>query len=261
MNSAEQRDEELVALNRFRERSGELLGAERRGDDPPDFVIEMDHGRVTVELTRYHQDAGGPRGSALALQESAERKLRARAQELFEHGHPDVRVSISVFFHDGALRKENIGRYAEKLAALVATLMPPAPTEAEPITTREATWPELDAVGLGRAIVVAAVWRWQGMTASDWRVHPGGTLSGDTAHLLSRIREKERDLERYQRPGEESWLIVYAPPLLASGFFDLAVLSPGMFESTFDTVVFLDVVWGQFVKVAHRREPDNATNP
>jgi hypothetical protein len=45
---------------------------------------------------------------------------------------------------------------------------------------------------------------------------------------------------------------VYAPPLQASGFFDLDVLSYRMFESTFDTVIFIDLVLAEFVKVADR---------
>jgi len=252
MTSQAQKAEELLALNRFREASGELAGSEARGDDPPDFIIELGGRRVTVELTRYHQDAGGPRGSDLALQESAERRLRALAQESFEHQHPRLYVNISVFFREGVLTRANLRPYAKSLAALVATLVPPAPTESQPQTMREATWHELTAAGLNQAVVALSVWRHRHMRGGDWRVHPGGHLSTNTAHLLSRIREKERNLERYRRAGDESWLIVYAPPLEASGFFDLEVLSPRMFESTFDTVVFIDVVWARFVKVAAR---------
>lgn len=239
-------------LNRFRDVSGELAGPVARGDDPPDFVTEGDNRRVTVEMTRYHQDAGGLHGSNFALQESAEREVRARAQEFFERDHPGVYVSISPFFRDGALRKRNVARHTKLLAAFVTTLVPPAPSESEPMTSREATWQELKAAGLDQSIVAVRVSRWVGMRAGDWRVHPGGLVSADTAHLLSRIRDKERDLERYTRAGDESWLIVYAPPLQASGFFDLEALTPGMFESTFDTVVFIDVTWGKFVKVGGR---------
>jgi hypothetical protein len=110
--SEEQKAEELLALNRFRQASGELDGPEARGDDPPDFVIEVGGRRVIVEMTRYHQDAGGPRGSDLALQESAERRLRALAQQSFERQHPGLYVSISVFFREGMLTRANVPRYS-----------------------------------------------------------------------------------------------------------------------------------------------------
>lgn len=252
MTSQEQKSEELLALNRFREASGELDGPQARGDDPPDFVIEVGGRHVTVEMTRYHQDAGGPRGSKLALQESAERRLRSLAQQSFERQHPGLYVSISVFFREGVLTRANVPRYAESLAALIAEILPPAPSESQPQTMREATWHELKTVRLNQPVAALSVWRHRYMREGDWRVHPGGHLSTDTAHLLSRIREKEPALERYRRAGDESWLIVYAPALQASGFFDLDVLSPHMFDSTFDTVVFIDVVWARFVKVAHR---------
>lgn len=255
MATDEQEAEELLALNRFREASGDLAGHEVRGDDPPDFVIEVDGRRVTVEMTRYHQDAGGPHGSALALQEAAERKLRARAQELFERKHPGLFVSISAFFREGVLTRASVPRYAERLAALVGNIVPPPPSESEPLTMRDATWEELKSFGLDQAIVYLRVWRHPYLHAGDWRVHPGGTLSTNTEHLQSRIRQKESDLARYKRAGDESWLIVYAPVLRASGFFDLDVLSRGMFESTFDTVVFLDVVWAKWVKIAEKASP------
>lgn len=252
MTSQEQKAEELFALNRFREASGELAGSVARDDDPPDFVIEVGGRPITVEMMRYHQDAGGPRGSDLALQESAERRLRALARESFERQHPGLYVSISAFFREGVLTKANVRRHAESLAALVSTLVPPQPTESQPQTMREATWHELNGAGLSQSVVALSVWRHRYMLEGDWRVHPGGHVSTNTAHLLSRIREKERDIERYRRAGDESWLIVYAPPLQASGFFDFDVLSPRMFESTFHTVVFIDVVWRQFVTVADR---------
>jgi hypothetical protein len=252
MTSEEQSAEELLALNRFRETSGELDGPEARGDDPPDFVIQVGGRRVTVEMTRYHQDAGGPRGSDLALQESAEQRLRALAQRSFERQHPGLYVSISLFFGEGVLTRANVPRYAESLATLVAEILPPAPSESQPQTMREATWHELKAGGLDQPVVALSVWRHRYMREGDWRVHPGGHLSTNTGHLLSRIREKEPAIERYRRAGDESWLIVYAPALQASGFFDLDALSPRMFVSTFDTVVFIDVVWARFVKVAHR---------
>jgi hypothetical protein len=250
--SVKQLHEECEALDRFRHASGELAGTVSRGANPPDFIIEDDGRRITVEMTRYHQDAGGPRGSALALQESAERSLRALAQQSFERLHPGLYVSISPFFREGVLTRANVRRYAESLASLVAELVPPAPTESHQMTSRDAMWQELQAAGLGHAIVQLRVWRHINMREGDWRVHPGGHPSRDTGHLLSRIQAKEHDLARYRRPGDESWLIVYAPILQASGFFDFGVLQPRMFESMFHTVVFIDVVWRHFVKVEAR---------
>lgn len=249
----EQMDEELLALNRFRMAAGELAGAAVRDADPPDFAIHGGDRRVTVELTRYHQDAGGPLGSARALQESAERRLMSLAKESFVAANPALAVAVSPFFREGVLTKANVPRYAHALAALVARVAPPDATDADRLNVRRCTWDELHAAGLDYPIVELSVMRHAYLRdGGDWRPPVHGHVATDTAHLLSRIREKERDLPGYRRAGDESWLIVYAPPLQASGFFDLDVLSPGMFESTFDTVVFLDVVQARYVKVAER---------
>lgn len=75
-------------------------------------------------------------------------------------------------------------------------------------------------------------------------------MSTDTAHLESVIRNKELDLPRYRHVADLFWLMIYAPPGQPSGFFDLEVLRPGMWHSTFDRVLFLDVLWARYVPIA-----------
>lgn len=67
------------------------------------------------------------------------------------------------------------------------------------------------------------------------------------------IRDKESDLVRYRNTANVFWLIVYALPQ-PSSFFDFAVLTPQMFQSTFDRVAFIDVLMERFVLIAQREE-------
>jgi hypothetical protein len=60
MTRDEQEAEELFALNRFRDISNELVGS-ARGDDPPDFVIQSDGRRVTVEMVLTPRRRWAPR--------------------------------------------------------------------------------------------------------------------------------------------------------------------------------------------------------
>ena len=87
----DQAEEEAIALERFRELSGELPGDVVRGADPPDFVVTDAGRRTAVEMIRYHQDAG-PTGSAGAKQESLERRVMALAETLFGAANPGVHV-------------------------------------------------------------------------------------------------------------------------------------------------------------------------
>ncbi len=54
----------------------------------------------------------------------------------------------------------------------------------------------------------------------------------------------------YKASFDECWLIIYAPPLHASSFFDFEMLSSHMFSSAFDRVAFVDVSLGRYVLVA-----------
>ena len=82
-----------------------------------------------------------------------------------------------------------------------------------------------------------------------WLVGSGGPVNNDVADLESRIRDKERDLDRYREQFDECWLLIYGMPQ-ASAFFDFEVLTPRMFASEFDTVVFIDAFSGQFELIA-----------
>jgi hypothetical protein len=242
-------EEEALALERFRDLSGELPGDVARGADPPDFVVTHGGRRTAVEMTRYHQDAG-PRGSAGAKHESLERRVMALAETLFETANPGVHVRLSLYFRRGALRRSDVRRVAERLSALVPHTMPPEPSDSEGPTPRRVSWSELNRAGLDEALVELTVYRWRRMRRGEWYAPVGGGVSADVSSIEARIRDKELDLASYRATVDECWLIVYAPWHHASSFFDAEVLSPGMLESSFDKVVFVDVSLGRFVPVA-----------
>ena len=76
-----------------------------------------------------------------------------------------------------------------------------------------------------------------------------GMASADTAEIERTIRRKELDIVRHSVTADECWLVVYAW-FLRSAFFDIEVLSPGMFSSMFDRVIFFEVPVRRFVSVA-----------
>ncbi len=90
------------------------------------------------------------------------------------------------------------------------------------------------------------------MSRGEWYARVGGLMSTDVASVERPLRAKEEDLPLYKASFDESWLIIYSPPLHASSFFDFEVLTPRLVQSTFDTVVFLDAHMGRFVLIAHR---------
>ena len=243
--------EEVEALDRLRQFSALLPGAVMRGANPPDFIIENDGRRVAVEMTRYHQRSGR-KGSPLARDEALEERAVSAARAQFEAAQPNVYVSVQPFFRAGALNRENVPLVADRLARAVQGLMPPEPLEADRMTTGRATWAELRTAGLDDVVVdlffSRLLARHAAMQGNDWG-GSAGILSTDTAHLESVMRRKERDLPRYRGAADEFWLIIYAPPHRASGFFDLEVLRPAMWSSNFDRVVFLDVLWTRYVPV------------
>jgi hypothetical protein len=252
VNRDDQEAEELFALERFRAKSGELVGAVSRGADPPDFVISDGDRTVTVEMTRYHEDSGrNGEDSPRARDEMLQRRLMTRAQHLFEAVHPDLYVRVSPFFRQGVLTKRNIQKLAERLAVVVADTMPPQPSLSEPLTHSRAEWATLNAARLDQAIVDLSIWRWGSMRRGQWDPTVSGIATGDVAHIESRVRLKEADLPSYKARADESWLIVYAPLLHASGFVDFEALRPvPLFMSSFDRVIFIDLFNAGYVAIA-----------
>jgi hypothetical protein len=243
--------EECEALARFQECSGLLAGTVSRGANPPDFIIEDDNQRIAVEMTRYHQQSGR-KGSPLAEDEALEDRAISAARVQFELAYPNVHVSVQPFFRAGSLSPKNVLAVADRLSRLVPKVMPSEPTEIDRMTDRRATWEELEKAGLDDALVSLFVTRLLArhavMQGNDWG-GSAGRMSTDTAHVESVIREKELDLPRYLHDADAFWLVIYAPAGRPSGFFDLEVLKPAMWHSTFDRVVFLDVLWGRYVLI------------
>jgi hypothetical protein len=245
-------DEEGMALDVFRRASGLLPGlATRSQPDPPDFVIRDDARRTSVEMTRYHHDAGAG-GSEGAKREALERRVMAAAQLHFETLKPDVHVSVLPVFREGALRRGNVPHVAERLAKLVTQNIPLEPEDAERLGIDRADWDMFDRAGLGDVLINLTVMRWRGMNQGQWQAPVGGYMNIDAASVERPLRAKEEDLPLYKATFDQSWLIIYAPPLHASSFFDFEVLRRGMFQSTFDRVVFLDALMGRFVLIAER---------
>jgi len=235
--------EEVEALDRLRRSSGLVPGTVMRGADPPDFIVIEDDGRrIAVEMTRYHQESG-PKGSPLAKQEALEDRVAAAAKKRFEREYPDVHVIVQPHFRPASFDLKTFSVIADRLARLVANVVPSEPTSAR-IDSRFATWDEISDAGLGEVLinlyVIRLSARYAAVQGNSWgRV--SGIAGTDTDHLELVIRRKEKDLAGYRDAGiAEYWLIIYAAPGRASGFFDLEVLTPAMWKSDFDRVVFQD---------------------
>jgi len=242
-----QEQEEQLALDQFRGASGLLPGKDQRVvPDPPDFVVTKGAHRTSVETTRYHKDAGQPGGSETARNEGNEQQLAARAQAIFKAAHPDLFAEVRPYIVHGVLSKQNLNDYAALLVEAVAVLMPPAPSEADTLTTVDAAWSQLPDERLADVITHLVITRSRSLRRHAWLVGSAGYMNTDTTDLESRIRRKERDLRHYRDQFDECWLLIYAMPQ-ASAFFDFEVLKPGMFVSEFNTVAFIDLFAGRFV--------------
>lgn len=248
MSSDRQKLEECLALTRLRETSGLLPGILGRVvADPPDFLITDGTHTTTVEMTRYLQRAG-KRGSPLAELEAMEMRVVARAQELFEAARPGVFVNVMPFFKISEIKPADVEPYALALVQLVWKAFPTDPTPTKRLTMSKAIWDAINSVGLGNVLATLSLHRSWAARDAYW-----GSLSGmasaDTAEIERTIRRKELDIVRHSVTADECWLVVYAW-FLRSAFFDIEVLSPGMFSSMFDRVIFFEVPVRRFVSVA-----------
>jgi hypothetical protein len=243
-----QKAEELLALTRFREASGQLTGAvEQVVHDPPDFLITDGSRTTSVEMTRYLKRAGKG-GSPEAEREGMELRVVARAKEIFEAAHIGVYVNVSPFFKISKIKPPEVESFALALAQLVWDVLPPEPSASKRMVTGRADWEAIDHVGLGNVLANGSLVRWWQAKDAWW-----GSLSGmagaDITEIERTIRDKESAFSRYSVTADERWLIVYAW-FMRSAFFDRELLSPGMFSSTFDRVIFLDLPVLKFVAVA-----------
>ena len=239
-----------MALDVFRIVSGLLPGEVTLvRPDPPDFLIANSARRVAVEMTRYHHDSG-PAGSEGAKREALEGRVMATAQTRFEALEPDIHVSVIPVFKEGALRRGNVQPIAERIAKLVTQIIPSEPSDAVQLPTVHADCDVLDRGGLGEVLIALTVLRWGAISPVQWRPQVGGYENVDVASIERPLRAKEKYLPLYKATVDECWLIIYAPPLHASSFFNFEVLKRRMFKSTFDSVVFLDAVMGRFALIA-----------
>lgn len=247
--SDRQKAEECVALTRFREVSGHLPGIlERVVRDPPDFLITDGSHTTSVEMTRYLQRAG-KRGSPEAQREAMEIRVVERAQGIFEATHPGVLVNVSPHFKMSVIKPNDVETFAQALAALVWDILPPAPSQANRLTTSRADWDALDRFGVGNLLATLTLHRvWLRVPIAAYWGSVSGMASADVTEIERAIRSKELDLSRYSVSADERWLIVYSW-FLRSAFFDEEVLSPRMFASMFDRVIYLDATVGRFVPV------------
>jgi len=245
-----QEQEEQLALDQFRGASGLLPGKDDRvRPDPPDFGVTNGAHRTAVETTRYHKGAGEPGGSPGARLEGNKQQLAGRAQAIFEAENPHLYAEVRPYILPARLTKKNLTDYARWLATEVARHMPADPTPEQPVTTADVMWSELQDERLFDVISHVSIARSLSLRKHVWLVGSGGPMNNQVADLEWHIRDKEKDLGRYQDQYDECWLLIYGMPQ-ASAFFDFEVLTPRMLTSRFDTVAFIDAFSGRFELIA-----------
>jgi hypothetical protein len=137
------RQEEQLALDQFRHRSGLLPGQDSRGADPPDFIITNGVQRTSVETTAFHKGSGERGGSMAAAQESNAQQLVERAQTVFEAAHPDLLVEVRPYLMRDRIVRRELNQQAKLVADAVADKVPPMPAENVPLTRADCTWADL----------------------------------------------------------------------------------------------------------------------
>jgi hypothetical protein len=244
------KDEERWAVQRFREAAGALPGA-LIDSESPDFIVESNGRRIGVEATRYLQKLGR-RGSAVRETEALREKVIETAQQMYEASPSPLPLMVYPHFAgSAAVPYEKVELIAAALATVVARTIPPPPSAGQRLPRATSDRRLLDTAGLGGTLTHVDVYRSPSVRHGFWGLTTAAFLSRDMGEIKGIVRRKEAKLALYAGL-DEIWLIIYSRPP-ASGGFDTEILQPGVIESAFDQVVFIDLVSGHYTNLSLRR--------
>ncbi len=217
--------------------------------ESPDFLVSEGGRTVGIEMQEFIQGAS-PTGSPARAAESNRAKIMRMARTEFESLHPDSHLYVYAHWRREAPSAHLSARdLAQRIASAVEHLQPVAASSTNELASRDANYSELEAAGLADRVAYLKVLLNPRATYGLWASPEWGFSSQDLGELQNQIRAKESLLPTYRLYCDEVWLVVYALAL-PSGGFDMEVIDGQRMDSSFDHVVFIDVVSGLYVSLA-----------
>ena len=215
-----------------------LLSSFPEGDviagEEPDFIVVLDSGkRLGIEITELHREVP-PGENPPQAQEALKRRTVERAMEIYDSaGNPFVHASIH--FANVELSRADVPVFAQRIADLVGSLVPPLgeARTAEPDYENESKFPE--------ELHHVSVYNLPNAKRSFFS-SPGSTWvatlqDGDVKRTLS---SKNGKYKRYRSKADEVWLVISCNGGFMSTWFDGTEAFQGReFETDFDRVFIL----------------------
>jgi len=216
-NKPSKEELERAFLDGFLAASNLLPGAEpqRTAKDPPDFFVDHDGTRVTIEVTRVFSDEN--KGSKLREGESNRQRVCDRVHRMIEERGVQPLLVFLNFTHD-RLSKAQADKLAARIVDLVVAHDPrdnrPVELDWRPYMERGeygSVWPELlDHVHMLRS----RDWPKFEVTSSE----AGYQLSSCATLLQEVISDKDSDILSYSTVSTEKWLLIVAEWMGPSSF-------------------------------------------
>lgn len=217
---------ERIFLNRMLSALGWIDADVLDGDEPPDFLVVKEDGRVAVEITRiYHRETG--KGSPEAAQETEYERFAsdlAKAYYADATARPiQVKISLPSVIHGAGVRQWTRSERKRNDAAVAAKAiielrnLPPM----EPWATHKVEVEHRD--GRPCAFWVTALPPDSGLERR-WKVTNNriGWRAPVLVRLLQdKVAKKATDLPAYRKEAEFAVLLVVADANSASGFLEL----------------------------------------
>lgn len=225
---------ELHYLNLLRKSLGDFPAGLIVSRESPDFILEMESGKIGLEVTSVHKSADSF-GNYPKVQENECTMLVNESLILFENmGLPFVEV-VFHFNHHTKFNKHNRSQLAHKIAMLVAQNIPL--NNSWKMVVNDSTNPsyfpyEIDSISIAR----------YGHTKNYWSKSGGGFVQEDfTSELQIAIDKKNQKVLKFNKECKAHWLLVVIEGLDDSSLFEPSELTlTNKYLSRFEKIYLLD---------------------
>jgi hypothetical protein len=234
-------------LNMFRNKFAGFPTGEIVPGESPDFTVEIQRGRIGIEIVGLYRDELDVGGLLLRARERLQDKLLGQAVQIYESLHRDLPfVEVNVHWSSHVpVAKSRVPEVAAVLAQLVATNLPDTGGQAF-LGYPHHTWKRLPA-----EVDYLFVHRPAGLPEHAWGSSRGAAVPKLTPDDLREvISKKESKLPVYRQGCSEVWLLIVSDGLAPSNHFEpTPEIASARYDTDFDRVFLLHYSHGTVLEV------------